>query len=88
MYPIESKYEKVYIGMKIRDFLSIHKEVKNEYMNRENTIYSITYYKDKNGQAFANVSDVTYKKFYYFENNELVKVDKGERAVDYRIKIN
>jgi hypothetical protein len=29
-----------------------------------------------------------YKKFHYFENNKLVKVDKGERATDYRIRIN
>ena len=26
-------------------------------------------------------------RFFYFENNKLVKVDEGERAVDYRVKI-
>ena len=26
-------------------------------------------------------------RFFYFENNKLAKVDKGERATDYRIRI-
>lgn len=27
------------------------------------------------------------KYFFYFENNKLDRIDRGERAVDYRIKI-
>jgi len=87
-FPLESKYEKVYTGMTIDDFLNRHNDVRNEYMNRETTIYSIRYYDDRNAKAFVSSSnEVTYKKFYYFENNKLVKVDMGERAVDFRLRI-
>ena len=26
-------------------------------------------------------------RFYYFKNNKLVKMDSGERATDYRVRI-
>lgn len=87
-FPLEAKYEKVYVGMTIDDFLNKHDDIRNEYMNQSITVYSIRYYDDRNATAVvSNSNQVTYKKFYYFENSRLVKVDKGERALDFRIKI-
>jgi hypothetical protein len=86
--PVEAKYENVYIGMPLHEFRENHSLSINEYMDNFTTCYSIKYYKDKNGRAFVDNPDVLfYKKFYYFENKQLIKVDKGERAIDYKIKI-
>lgn len=78
-YPSQNSYEKVYTQMTIKDFLKEHSKAKNEYLSEDITIYSIRYMETMDNQP--------YRKFYYFQNNKLVKVDKGERAVDYRIKI-
>ena len=85
-WPNEKKYENVYNGMTIIEFKKIHPKAINEYMNSFTTVFSITYY-DTETKFVNSLDDAKYKKFYYFENNKLVKVDKGERAVDYRIKI-
>jgi hypothetical protein len=77
-YPSQKSYEKVYTDMTIQDFLKEHSKAKNEYLSKEVTIYSIRY---------METMDKPYSKFYYFEDNKLIKVDKGERAVDYRIRI-
>ncbi len=87
MFPSEANYEKVYIGMGIQDFMKSHNKALNEYMDNNTQILSIQYYKKNNGKAVAEVEDVTYRKFYYFTQNKLTRVDKGERAIDYRIKI-
>ena len=65
--------------MTVQEFLKKHSKAKNEYLSKEMTIYSIRY--------METMDNHPYRKFYYFENNKLVKADKGERAVDYRIKI-
>jgi hypothetical protein len=86
-WPNERKYEKVYNGMATKEFRSIHPKAINEYMDSFTTIFSITYY-DTETKFVNSLDDAKYKKFYYFEDNKLVKVDKGERAVDYRIRVN
>ena len=85
-WPNVKKYEKVYTGMPISEFKEKHDKAINEYLGKDATIYSITYY-DTEKKMVNRLDDAKYKKFYYFENNKLVKVDKGERAVDYRIRI-
>ena len=85
-WPNEKKYENVYTGMTASDFKEKHPKAINEYLSEDVTIYSITYY-DTETKFVNHIDDAKYKKFYYFENNSLVKVDKGERAVDYRIRI-
>ena len=85
-WPNEKKYENVYTGMTIAEFRQKHPKSINEYLGQNVSIYSITYY-DTETKFVNNLDDAKYKKFYYFENNKLVKVDKGERAVDYRIQI-
>jgi hypothetical protein len=77
-YPSQKKYEKVYTEMTIKDFLKEHSKAKNEYLSQEMTIYSIRY--------METMDNRPYRKFYYFKNNKLIRVDKGERAVDYRIR--
>ena len=85
-WPNVKKYEKVYSGMSISEFKEKHSKAISEYLGKDMTIYSITYY-DTEKKFVNRLDDAKYKKFYYFENNKLVKVDKGERAVDYRIRI-
>jgi hypothetical protein len=79
LYHNPKNYEKVYTGMGVEEFMKKHPAAKNEFLNESITIYSILYY-DPMGSG-------PYKKYYYFENNRLIRVDKGERAVDYRIRI-
>lgn len=85
-WPNVKKYEQVYSGMSISEFKEKHPKAINEYFEKNITIYSITYY-DTETKFVNSLDDAKYKKFYYFEDNKLVKVDKGERAVDYRIRI-
>ncbi len=85
-WPNEKKYENVYTGMSASEFKEIHPKAINEYLSNNTTIYSITYY-DTETKFVNTLDEAKYKKFYYFENNSLVKVDRGERAVDYRIRI-
>ena len=71
------------IGMTIEDFkknIPKDKEVIADMveMNPEVTIYKVIKPTNYYSGDF---------RFFYFENNKLVKIDKGERAVDYRIKI-
>jgi hypothetical protein len=85
-WPNEKKYENVYTGMAANEFKEKHPKAINEYLSEDVTIYSITYY-DTETKFVNHLDEAKYKKFYYFENNSLVKVDRGERAVDYRIRI-
>ena len=85
-WPNVKKYENVSIGMSSYEFKINHSKAISEYLSEEIVIYSITYY-DTETIFVDRLDDAKYKKFYYFENNKLVRVDKGERAVDYRIRI-
>jgi len=84
---ISKTIDKVYIGMSVNEF---KEKVENEElveMNQKVTIFkkvikSYNHY-FYGVPALASV-DI---RFFYFENNKLVKVDEGERAVDYRVKI-
>lgn len=78
-YPSQKRYEKVYTGMTVAEFIKNHGKAKNEYLSGETTVYSIRFMDPMDSRP--------YRKFYYFTNNKLTRVDKGERAVDYRIKI-
>jgi len=86
-WPNVKKYEQVYSGMSITEFKEKHPKSINEYLAKNINIFSITYF-DTEKKFVKSLDDAKYKKFYYFEDNKLIKVDKGERAVDYRIKIN
>lgn len=79
LFPSQKRYEKVYNGMTIKAFLKEHKKARNEYMSGRVTVYSIRYMNPMDSRP--------YRKFYYFIDGSLFRVDMGERAVDYRIKI-
>jgi hypothetical protein len=63
-------------GMSVEEFIKKAKYEELVTMDGEWTIYKVIY-----GFNAENV------KFYYFKNNKLVKMDGGERATDYRIRI-
>lgn len=63
-------------GMTIEEF---RKEAKYEElvtMDVEWMVYKVVY-----GFNADNI------RFYYFKNNKLVKMDSGQRATDYRVRI-
>jgi hypothetical protein len=72
--------DKVYIGMPIPEFKEKVKKVELLEMNEEVTIFRKVIIQSGLGLRRDH-------RYFYFENNKLVKVDKGERAIDYRIKI-
>jgi len=79
--------DKVYIGMPISEFKE--KIVKEEVvvMNSEVTIFKVEIRTYNDVLAMSGSGWRSDHRYFYFENNKLVKVDRGERAVDYRIKI-
>lgn len=74
--------EKTYIGMPEKEFKELFKDEKVIAMKPEVTVYLIdkrTYH-----DLYGWRGDYRY---FYFVNQKLIQVDKGERAVDYRIRI-
>lgn len=73
----------LYIGMSLNEFRERIKGEQLVEMNSEVTIYKvgISNYNDLHGWR----SDVS---FFYFIDNKLYQIDKGEKAIDYRVKIN
>jgi hypothetical protein len=63
-------------GMTIEEFQKKAKHEEVVKMDGEWMIYKVIY--GWNGEN---------TRFYYFKNNKLVKMDSGERATDYRIRI-
>jgi hypothetical protein len=80
--------DKVYIGMPVSEFKEKIEKEELIVMNMQVTIYRI-YIKTYN-DAHVALSGNGWRddvRFFYFEDNKLVKIDSGERAVDYRIRI-
>lgn len=80
--------EKVYIGMPLSEFKEKVDGEELVEMRADVTVYKIVIetYNDLLVATRGNGwrSD---HQFFYFIDNKLVQVDKGERAVDYRVKI-
>ena len=72
----------VYIGMTIAEFNKIVKKKETIAMREDITIYRVF-----RGNWYDSDGSGTSYRYFYFINNKLNKVDKGQRAVDYRIKI-
>jgi len=80
--------EKVYVGMPLSEFKEkVEGEVLVE-MRTDITVYKIVIetYNDLLVATRGNGWRRDHQ-FFYFIDNKLVQVDKGERAVDYRVKI-
>ncbi|MDV7188600.1 hypothetical protein R3X25_15035 [Lutibacter sp. TH_r2] len=70
------------IGMTKKEvFNTINREPVLEYTDNDTEIYKVRKRIVRGGAAQIQ------QYFLYFENNKLIKIDKGERAVDKRIKI-
>jgi|SRR5690554_234346 len=71
------------MGMTKKEVFSIlNREPIQEYADSNVEIYRVRKRIVRGGIA-------EYQQYFlYFEKNQLVKIDKGERAVDYRIRIN
>jgi uncharacterized protein YcfL len=85
---IAKTMDKVYLGMSISDFKGKVKKEELLRMDQKATIFK-TVIKSYNYYHYGiPVLASIDTRFFYFENNKLVKVDEGEREVDYRVKIN
>jgi uncharacterized protein YcfL len=74
--------EKTYIGMSESEFKEKVEGEENVKMSTEISIYKVKV------SSFRYIEHYQEKvRFFYFNNNKLVQVDEGERAIDYRIKI-
>jgi hypothetical protein len=84
---ISKTMDKVYIGMSVSEF---KEKVENEElveMNQKVTIFKKVIKSYNHYLYGVPILASVDTRFFYFENNQLVKVDEGERAVDYRVKI-
>ena len=72
----------VYIGMSIEEFNKVFSKKEIVSMKEGVTIYKVTkkvwYDSDGSGADF---------RYFYFKDNKLVQVDKGQRGVDKRIQV-
>jgi hypothetical protein len=73
---------KVYIGMTISEFNKIVPKKQLVEMRKDITVYKVSrqVWYDSDGSG----GDL---RFFYFIDGKLSSIDEGERAVDYRIKI-
>ena len=80
--------EKVYIGMPEKEFREVVDKEELVEANSQVTIYKLLYktYNDAHVALSGNGWRQDHR-FFYFVNGKLNRIDKGERAVDYRIKI-
>ncbi|MFY0603251.1 MAG: hypothetical protein JXQ93_04835 [Flavobacteriaceae bacterium] len=73
---------KVYVGMSIDEFNKVVKKKEVVAIRKNVTIYKVVrsnwYDSDRSGSDY---------RYFYFKNNKLSLVDRGKRAVDFRIKI-
>lgn len=80
--------DNVYIGMPLHEFKEKVEKEELVIMNQRITIFK-TVIKSYNHYFYGlPILASVDRRYFYFEDNKLVKVDEGERAVDYRIKIN
>ena len=75
---------KVYIGMPISEFNQLVQTKELISMKENSTIYLVKKYNwyDHNG-----ADGTAAHRYFYFTNNKLSQVDKGERVADLKIKI-
>lgn len=73
---------KIYIGMSISEFNEVVKKKEVVAMREDVIIYRIF-----RGNWYDTDGSGTAHRYFYFIDNKLSKVDKGQRATDYRIKI-
>jgi len=72
----------VYIGMPQSEFINIVKKKEVVAMRQDVTIY-----KSSKGNWYDSDGSGRDYRYFYFIDGKLTKVDKGERAVDYRIRV-
>jgi hypothetical protein len=74
--------DKTYIGMSESEFKEKVEGEENVKMDTTISIYKVKV------SSFRYVEHYQEKvRFFYFIDNKLVQVDEGEKAVDYRIRI-
>ena len=70
--------------MTISEFKQNMKRISLVYLSEEYTCYKLTRRREKFGEPGGTVYAT---RFFYFRGDKLWKIDEGERAVDYRIRV-
>jgi hypothetical protein len=74
---VSIKAPQIWTGMTVREFINEAKYEELVSMDSGWTIYRVFY-----GASAQNVM------FYYFYDNKLVKMNRGQRDVDVRVRVN
>lgn len=81
---MQKELNKAYIGMSIKDFKEAIPKSSSVYLDETYSCYRL----DKKYAAFGDPNHFSYStRFFYFKNDKLWKIDTGEKAVDYRVRI-
>lgn len=81
---MQKELEKVYIGMPVDEFKQKIKKATVVYLDDEYACYKL----NKRYARFGDPNRYSYaSRFFYFKQGKLWKIDEGERATDYRIRI-
>lgn len=81
---MQKELDKVHIGMTIEEFKKAIPKSTVVYFDEMYTCYKLT----KRYARFGDPNHFSYEtRFFYFKDGSLWKVNEGEKAVDYRIKI-
>lgn len=80
---IDELMSRVYLGMPLAEFNRVVPKKRVVEMRNDVTIYKVTrrnwYDSDGSGADF---------RYFYFVDGKLESINQGERAVDYRIRVN
>lgn len=79
---MQKRLDKLYIGMTIPEFKKVMKDASTVYLSEDYSAFKVKKSRVKYGYGY-----VFSTRFFYFQDGELWRIDEGERAVDYRIKV-
>lgn len=81
---MQRRLDKVYIGMPLSEFKKTVRKTSMVYLSEDYSCFKLRKSKAKFGAPSGFVYST---RFFYFQGDKLWKIDEGERAVDYRIRV-
>lgn len=81
---MQKELDKVYIGMPIDEFKKVIPKTSMVYLSDDYSCYKLR----KRTARYGVPGGYLYSyRFFYFQKDKLWKIDEGERAVDYRLRV-
>ncbi|QBQ41280.1 hypothetical protein E2P86_08970 [Sphingobacterium psychroaquaticum] len=79
---MQKRIDKLHIGMTIPEFKTVMREASTVYLSEDYSAFKVMKSRVKYGYGYVYST-----RFFYFQDGKLWRIDEGERAVDYRVKV-